>query len=167
MTLLAVLCVATGLTACVSEPDGALLVPADVEVAWDESWNDVDDGVTALVPVDVMAYDDDSGDALSGAEIGLVVNWDDADLLDVDGIIGVDDACGWSCGDAWDAYGDRWYSGEQEFVSASVSRETDVDGLVRMTVRIDAFPTKDGVLLPVPVTVYGFGLDETFVVLPR
>lgn len=158
------------LMACAPAPEGALLAPADVDVLWDTAWNDVSDGVAAYVPVDVMAYDSATGDALVGVAVGLLVNGVAVDALWPHEVATSDDDCRaedeTGCGDAWDAWADRWVI-DPEVGSVSTEGLSDHDGLVRWTVRVDAFPTEGGELLPQPVTVYGMDIDETFLIVPR
>lgn len=59
-------------SACTEDegPHGAqLLVPDDVLLHWDDSFNREGDGLGALVPIDVMVYDGVSGEPLAGAEV--------------------------------------------------------------------------------------------------
>jgi hypothetical protein len=156
----------TLLPACAAAPDGALLIPADVDVTWDEAWNGVDDGVAAFVPVDVMAYDAATGDALPGVPVGLLIDGVAAEAIAPRDLLVPDDDCGADCGDEWDAWGDRWVA-PTDAGAASLDGVTDDDGLVRWTVRIDAFPTSAGTAMPQAVSVFGLDLDETFLIAPR
>ena len=52
------------LGACVEEDADVVrvLVPEDVDLHWDASFNGEDDGIAAVVPVDVMVYVDETGE---------------------------------------------------------------------------------------------------------
>src|SRR5262245_22971360 len=58
------------LAACGSDPaEPELLLPDEVGIAWEDVYNGIDDGLGALVPVDVMAYDGASGEPLANVPI--------------------------------------------------------------------------------------------------
>lgn len=65
------------LAACGADPGlPELLLPQEVHVGWESAYNGVDDGLGALVPVDVMAYDGATGEPL--ADVPIEVYTDDA-----------------------------------------------------------------------------------------
>lgn len=54
----------------VDRPGGPeVLIPDQVPVVWDQAYNGVGDGLGALVPVDVMAYDGATGRPLAGLHV--------------------------------------------------------------------------------------------------
>jgi hypothetical protein len=148
-----------------------LLVPEDVELHWDASFNGREDGRVALVPVDVMIYEGSSGEPLgdvpldvhagSGGVAGIV---DPADVVpqapDLE-----------PAGNAvWDAWRDRWFA----FVDgapppqAEIRTRTDASGLARFYVMADAFaPVEGDVFAPIPIVVSMGITDDTFLLVPR
>ncbi|MEZ4236132.1 MAG: hypothetical protein R3F59_08215 [Myxococcota bacterium] len=70
------------LAACGTEAGSPeLLLPQEVHVAWEGAYNGVDDGLGALVPVDVMAYDGATGEPLG--DVPVEVYTDDAAAVPV------------------------------------------------------------------------------------
>jgi hypothetical protein len=55
--------------ACAPELGSEVLVPDQVPVVWDAAYNGVDDGLGALVPVDVMVYDGETGQPIPGLAV--------------------------------------------------------------------------------------------------
>ena len=149
-----------------------LLVPDDVEVHWDRSFNGVDDGVVALVPVDLMIYDRTTGEPLADVVIDVTALSAEAGLIEPDAVLRVDPEI--QDGE-WllDAWRDRWF----EFVDAdlgpagSLRVRTDAWGLARVYVYADAFPAAsaadDGVFAPIPIVVSMGITDDTFLIVPR
>jgi hypothetical protein len=145
--------------------DAQLLVPEDVEVAWDPSFNGVDDGLCAMVPIDVMVYDGTSGEPLHDA--ALEVRTNDALLVFEDGISPIEpDECP-DCAVVWDAYRDQYFLVEDpEENTAIISLETDSSGLAQVYVFVDAFPEVDGDVEPLTVEVTMGLTDASFDLLP-
>lgn len=150
-----------------------VLTPDDVEVTWDQSFNRVDDGVGALVPVDVLVYEGVTGAPLEAVEVEVRV--DDLALVfphhevvwldDADDRISSDDA---RLDDTvtWDVWLDRWI--ELGPAGSSLTLTTDSDGLVRFYVYADAFEgTTTLGLAPLVVVVSTEANDETFALVPR
>ena len=141
----------------ISEPD--LLLPTAVSVEWDAAWNGADDGLGALVPVDVMVYDGATGEPVEGVEV-LVSAADPGVLpVPVEGVLVVEDQ---TDPDAlWDASRDQYialwtapYVGDDDndllsivsdddledgFIDELVL-ETDDGGIARLYLYVDAFP---------------------------
>lgn len=181
----AVLLVGT-LTACAEESavrvDAArLLVPDDVHIHWDESFNGERDGLGALVPVDVMAYAAGSGEPLHAVEVELEAS-DDATwvLLDEDFRVVEPGVCA-DCPFLWDARRDQYLALEAELAEATawlpdpeqldlrrISLDTDVDGMARAYLFVDAFPPgRRAAFTAVSVRVSLGGVEESFELIPR
>lgn len=65
-----------GLAACAANAEPDLLVPDTVSVAWSDAYDGTDDGLGAVVPVDVMVYDSATGAALQGVELAIASEHD-------------------------------------------------------------------------------------------
>ncbi len=134
-----------------------LLVPADVDVPWDASFDGVGDGLVAVVPVDVMMYDANTGSPL--ADVAVTVAVPDGEA----GLVGENDVVVAPPEDAvWDARRDRWVALATDHLAPALTVRTDATGLVRLNVVVDAF---EGA--PVLVTVSARGVEDAFVVGPR
>lgn len=146
----------------VAEPE--LLLPTAVSVEWDAAWNGADDGLGALVPVDVMVYDGATGEPIEGVEV-LVSAADEGVLpVPVEGVLVVDDETDTDA--LWDASRDQYVAFDTDLVplvSASdpdgdyepsdrealeyldeLLLETDDGGIARLYLYVDAFPRSDG-----------------------
>jgi len=146
-----------------------ILVPEDVEVDWDVSFDGLDDGLAALVPVDVMVYRGQSGEPVAGVPLLLRGVGVGVSLLPVSAVLSanVDDlAPVW-----WDAWRDRYVT-----VDAGVGADgprralvthTDETGLAQVYVFIDRFEGSSEGARPAVVTVTGSALEESFVLRPR
>ena len=148
MTLRSLLIVtlATTLVACVDDdgaPEGAqLLAPERVEVNWDEGFNALDDGVGAMIPVDLMVYEGTTGEPLEAIDLALSPSGDSIALIQPDDI----DVLTSSCGDCvWDSMRDRYIDWRQ----GTRSVQTDSDGLARVYVWVDRFPIDEPVFFDV------------------
>jgi len=166
----AIIAVATVAAGCVeTEADvlaeATLLLPEDLQIHWDSSFNGDYDGLGALVPVDVMVYEGDSGEPLGqveielrGAEPGVIVVDVDAVHFDVEDC----DRC------AWDAWRDQYI--EVDGSEHAAVFLTDPDGLARAYVWADWFPT-EGVgeeeFRPVAVTATLGPTEGSFLVIPQ
>lgn len=192
---LPVLVLASGavLTGCTRDAvDGPnLLVPDDVEVRWSRAFDPTNDGIAALVPVDFMVYDAQSGEPMG--DVPLVVRAeDDAALVATPGEIDLapvtppGDLAG-ECLDCaplwWDAWRDQYFAfAEGAEPSAVLAIDTDPTGLARAYVFVDTFTAAQGGAVggapgPVLMTV-SIGspsaarapsepIEETFLLLPR
>lgn len=168
-TVAVVVVLTTG--ACVPQvaADGAaLLVPEDVELHWDDSYNAVEDDLGALVPVDVMVYDPNTGEPLEsevfqlrGAGVRFVTADEDV-LFDPN-------PCGPPC--VWDAYRDQYVEVDvrmgRDSAESSVILSTDELGLGRVHVFVDAFPEEGDGFSAIPVHVSLGGVVDTFFIIPR
>jgi hypothetical protein len=120
--------------------EAQLLLPADVDLLWDESFNGAEDGIGALVPIDVMVYEGSTGEALEGVFVHLSAA-DGAVLLPTDdAMFFPDDDCV-DC--AWDAWRDSYVSIDLDEALASSSFATDADGLARVYIYVDWFSDGD------------------------
>lgn len=147
-----------------------LLVPEDVEVVWDASFNGAGDGMVALVPVDLMVYDASSGQPLAFTELDVrVVGGADAMVLFPDEVVPSSPYSARQTDLMWDAWRDRWFVFAEESDSTAGDRvRTDAWGLARIYVMADAFPASgaDG-FDPIPVVVSMGITDDTFLLVPR
>ena len=137
----AVLSVMLAASACATEPDDlaaeTLLVPTSVELHWNGAFNGGDDGLGAVVPVDVMVYDSQSGEPRAGVEIELrtpngVYALREGELLRID-----PERCD-DCELFWDAWRDLYFVVLADSLDDGVTRlRTDDEGLARAFVLVD------------------------------
>jgi hypothetical protein len=125
--------------ACVDEEEPRLLVPDGIEVAWEDAYNLGGDGLGALVPVDVMAYDGASGEPLAGVELLVWTEDDGAWPVPTEGVWLVDP-------DEEPAF---WDAARDQFVMLELGDDpltlvTDASGLARSYIYVDTFPTSSG-----------------------
>lgn len=184
------------LVAC-ADQDGShgaqLLVPDDVVLHWDESFNGEDDGLGALIPIDVMVYDGLSGEPLAGTEVLLETpgggTWllleedvlvgdpdEDGDVVDMEGDASPPDVPS-PRDHLWDARRDQYFALQLTEVEADLGRislETDLQGLSRVYVYVDAFSWDDAGsdFIPEPVLVSlgaarASGAEQSFDLIPR
>jgi len=153
--------------ACVPEADGegaaAVLVPEDVELHWDASYNGAHDAIGAMVPADVMVYDPATGEPLQGESFELrgegvrFVTAEDEVLFDPE-------PCERGC--VWDAYADQYVEVELP-ESDTVTVTSDELGLGRVYVYVDSFPEGSQRFSAVPVYVAIGGVVDHFLIIPR
>jgi hypothetical protein len=169
------------LAACVEDGGAGLLLPDQVQVGWQPEYNGRGDGLGALVPVDVMAYDPASGEPTPDVTLhvwtddgaAMPVPTDGVTVLDEDlhPVVGpvLDDAAeGPTAFEAWDAEHDQ-------FVAVAPADEldlrTDGSGVARMYLFVDAFPETAAGFSPVRVVVARggarTGTDGLFWLAPR
>lgn len=147
---IAALITITALTGCVGDravPEGAqLLLPDAVKVNWAPGFNAVDDGVGALVPIDLMVFERSSGRPLDLVDLSFAPLSAGAELLAPGDITLASSDC-WSC--VWDASRDRYL----DWRAGTSSAQTDEDGLARVYVWVDAFPVVRDELQPIEIAV--------------
>ena len=163
-----VLLIAVLASACAVEESSSgpqLLVPDEVVVDWDDSLDEVDDGLVALVPVDVMVYDSQSGDPLGGTELELVGNAPEVLLLDADDVLPLSSLQDESDKRvAWDAWRDRYVVLGDQGGSDRLLVSTDETGLARVYVLVDRFGFEGS---PASVTVSTAEIEQALVLRPR
>jgi hypothetical protein len=120
--------------ACVDEEQPRLLVPDGIEVAWEEAYNLDGDGLGALVPVDVMAYDGASGEPLAGVELLVWTEGEGAWPVPTEGVWLADP-------DEESAF---WDAARDQFVMLELGDDpltlvTDASGLARSYIYVDTF----------------------------
>lgn len=154
-----------GSAACV-EVDGTeaeLLVPDDVALHWDRTFNGEGDDRVALIPVDLMVYSRESGEPVGDVELVVEPGFDGVVVLPFGDVLPVEaDDCD---GCLWDAWRDRYVELDDGTDSTWVAEplRTDANGLARAYVLVDAFPELSataGDFDSVPVTV-SMGLTES------
>jgi len=167
---LAMLTLAIVATGCA--PDGGVdvLATGDVEFRWDPQFNELDDGAAAIIPLDVMVFDDLTGEPLAG----VAVTWhaDAAAFADADAVMVGDADCDDCVYDVWrDSYVELIGSGFDEGLDAAVvpmRTRTDADGLSRVYAVVDAVDADPAEgFLPVRVDVHALGHERAFDLLPR
>ncbi len=167
------LCAATGCISDTGHPApafAALSVPGDVTLAWDSTYNAVDDGIGALVLLDFMVFDSDQGMPLENIRVELLSGYggmylipktavkivpyptieedDKAALCDnnEDGYIDDDapDSCSWN----WDTSGDVYFELASDYANAYhpnyLIGATDNRGIFRAYVYVDSLPVQGG-----------------------
>lgn len=142
----------------------ALQLPEDIVLAWNQAYNDTEDGIGALVMMDLLVYDADSGYPMDNIRVEVMSLWGGIYLIpqtaiktvpgpgqpaagecdaDGDGQIDLDapDACSWF----WDTSGDQYFELASEFADAYSPNlmygKTDEHGLLRVYAYVDSMPT--------------------------
>ena len=161
-----ILVAALALTACGQEEQ--ILLPDNIDVHWDASFNGLDDHLGAVVPVDVMAYDAASGEPLVGVELELTVDHANTYLLKSSDASPVVAACS-DCDVLWDAYRDEYYEMQTELTEeqANIRLETDEDGVAHFYVVVDAFAVSNDSFLSVRVQAATDLVQGAFYLQPR
>ena len=119
-----------------------ILPPDDVAFVWDVSMNAQDDGMGALVPLDVLVYDRHTGEPMRDVEVDVTI--EHGVLLPEDGLMLFREASCATCVSFWDAQLDRTVLlDETDGVSSGVFL-SDGDGMVRLYAVMDELPTRDG-----------------------
>ncbi len=137
-----------------------LLIPDQVAVDWDESFDGAADGLVALVPVDVMVYDGDTGQPVHNAPLVLRGLDPGVALVPVDDVLSADPDLDEEV--LWDAWRDRYVQLEAGAADVLDTR-TDDTGLARVYVLVDRFGQD---LEPVAVGVALPSAEETLVLAP-
>lgn len=191
--LLRCLLVATFAAGCgvdaLSVGGSEVLIPDQVPVVWDVAYNGVGDGLGALVPVDVMAYDGATGEPLPGLEVHVWTADDAATPIPPNGVVVLDgeiDLASTLVSEAIDPWAAKpvgppefefWDALHDQFVAVAFGGvdfdlRTDEGGVARLYLFVDAFRErepgeKEGGLAPIQVVV-AVGDDETvFSLVPR
>ena len=148
--------------------DEQLLLPDNIEVQWDVSFNALGDGLGAVVPVDIMVYDRVSGDPLAGVDVDLHVDEQHIQLLRTSEVSPVVTRCE-DCEALWDAYSDEYYELNGLPVGSNVPLQliTDEDGLAQFYVVVDAFAARNGSFLSVQVEAETEAVQGSFFLQPR
>jgi len=145
----------------------SLQLPEDIVLAWNQAYNDTEDGIGALVLLDLLVYDSDSGDPMDNIRVEVMSLWGGIYLIpqtavkivpppselavsecdtDGDGAIDADapDACSWN----WDTSGDQYFELGSDFADAYSPNlmygATDEHGLLRVWVYVDSMPAAAG-----------------------
>lgn len=161
------------LAACGTEPlaESELLLPDLVSVAWEDAYNAENDGLGALVPVDVMVYDGASGEPLPDVELQVWTDDVSAWPTSAEGVVVVSPtdptAFTPSFLQVWDASRDQFVAFEPV---DTIDLRTDDGGMARLYVYVDSFPEEEdeeGGLGPIRVVVTMGEVDELFWLAPR
>lgn len=158
---------ACGFDGDVSGPQ--LLVHDAVEVHWDRSFDALDDGVVALVPIDVMVYDGATGLALSDVALDFQALAGASVVLPAD-VWPTDPQSETIDASVWDAWRDRYFVVDESAMSDVVRVRTDGSGLARVYVLADAFPagtSAEQEFDAIPVVVSMGVTDDTVMLVPR
>ena len=145
-----------------------LLVPDEVSLYWDGAFNQVDDGLGAVIPVDLMVYESESGEPVGGTALDLSIDRGVAAALAPEAVVpqGVDSCESDWC--VWDAWQDRYVLLDEDGGGTdSLSVTTDRDGLARVYIYVDSFPESDADFEPLPVLVSMGERDVTFQLVPQ
>lgn len=143
-----------------------LLVPEQVLVDWDLSFNARGDGLVALVPVDVMVYDGQSGEPVQGAELLLRGLGSGTGVIPTHAVLPPDPIA--PDGMWWDAWRDRYVSLDPEVDPFEVLPvRTDATGLARVYVLVDRFALIGEEPGPAAVVVSGDAVEQTIQLRPR
>lgn len=165
-----VLSLTLGVAACAPEAGEAdVLAPGDVEFRWDPVFNEIDDGAAAIIPLDVMVFDDLTGEPL--ADVAVTWHADAAAFAEADAVM-VGDADCESC--IYDAWRDTFVEivdgegGNEGDTVVPLRTRTDADGLSRVYAVVDAVDVDPAEgFLPVRVDVRALGEERVFDLMPR
>jgi len=174
----AALAVLSGCGESVEGGDAQLLVPDDVALHWDVRFNGEEDGLGALVPVELMVYESVSGEPVEGVQVKVQSEHDGMVVVPLEDVVLVDSEDCDDCAFLWDAWRDQYF--EYKFIEdavipgATAELETDENGLARVYLYVDAFPfgsdsgfASDGDFGAVSVLISTGISDETFYLVPQ
>ena len=148
--------------------DAQLLVPEDIELHWDRSFNGAEDGRVALVPVDMMIYDGASGEPVADHPIDIQIISGDAAIVGPEDVLPADPELDSEDLPIWDAWRDRYVVLVSEDRASSARVTTDATGLARVHLFVDRFAEVEGRgFAPIPVVVSMGVTDDTFLLVPR
>jgi hypothetical protein len=142
-----------------------VLPPDDIGLLWDKSFNGVGDDVVAVVPVDVMVYDMELDAPLQGVEVTLAPHEPDVRVVGPDALELIDPADCYDCVGALDTYRGFYVTTLEGFDGDVLI--TDVDGIARAYVEVDAFPLTDAGLETIGVDVEADGHVVDFLIVPE
>ena len=157
-------------SACVAEVEGSdllteVLPPEDIGLLWDDSFNGIEDDVVAIVPVDVLVYDISLDLPVQGVDVLLTPDHQDARVLAPESVDLLDPSDCMDCEGTLDIY--RGFYVEYIADSYQASVVTDVDGIARAYVEVDAFPLSDEGREPISVQVEADGHVVAFRIAPE
>lgn len=155
------------LGAClVAEEEPVLLMPESVAVEWDEAYDDAEDGLGALVPVELMAYDRSTGQALPSIPLVVYAPAGDVWPVEANQVVVVDPDDCYGCELLWDSARDEYLLAPR--VSDPLSLRTDSDGMARMYLYVDSFRSRaTGNVSDLVVVVEMNDTEQSFLLLPR
>lgn len=158
--------------ACVENDELAgaqLWVSDDVVLQWDVSFNGRSDGLGAVVPVDVMVFDAITGEPIFDVALVVESGHEGTQIIDVDGVLGVDPEDCLDCDMLWDAWSDRYVElGHFLAPEDNMVVHTDDDGQARIYLVVDNFSVNGMAdFEAVPVLVSTGIKAETFHIVPQ
>ena len=154
--------VAVGLVACAADAEPELLVPDAVDVAWSDAYDGEQDGLGAVVPLDVLVYDSTTGAPLEGVELAVASEHDGTWVLPSDTLTAIDATDADHAGDdplaravetleasdtlqiLFDTRHDRFVTIQAnplDLRTGTTSVTTNVDGVARVLLVVDRFPS--------------------------
>ncbi len=156
-----------GASACAefNAVDVELLVPDEVALHWDRSFNGEADDRVALVPVDLMVYQTESGEPVAGVALQVLPGFQGVQVVPFDDVVPVEsEACDVQ-GCLWDAWRDRYVD---VLDGGQGALATDDNGLARAWLVVDALPESpfDG-FDAVPVLVSMGATEASFQLVPQ
>lgn len=160
-----------GGVACALDSDevsvDTLLVPTSVELHWSETFNAFDDGLGAVIPVDIMVYDSLSGEPRSAVELEIRTPPGVAALTDGELVRLAPEWCD-DCSLFWDAYRDRYYALLVDPIDAErTPLRTDNEGLARVFLLVDSLEPQGLSFDPAQVRVSTEAVDASIWLVPR
>ena len=148
--------------------DEQILLPDNIEVHWDVSFNALDDNLGAVVPVDVMVYDGDTGEPLPGVEVEFRVDANHTYLVKTSSVSPMVSRCD-DCDSFWDAFSDEYFEIDESLsgLNSRLRLNTDEDGLTQFYVVVDSFAAPNGSFLSVQVEAETDAVQGAFFLKPR
>ncbi|MBN2798094.1 MAG: hypothetical protein JXX28_03025 [Deltaproteobacteria bacterium] len=150
-------------------PEGAhILVPDRLAVTWHASFNAEDDGVGAVIPVDILVYEAGTGEPLAGVALEISAESEGVEVLAEATRLQLELGEEPLDGDVWDVWQDGYYQLDEPAAEGTLDLMTDEDGLARIYLYVDSFPEWEGdAWLPVGVLVSSRLEDVVFELVPR
>ena len=157
-------------SACVADVDAnsfvtEVLPPDDIGLIWDDSFNGVGDEMVAVVPVDVMVYDVEFDAPLQDVVVTLSPDQPDVRVVSPDGLELMDPEDCLGCDGALDTYRGFFVASAEDGLGEPLV--TDVDGIARAYIEVDAFAVEDGALEPISVRVEADVAVADFLIAPE